>query len=43
MPASSCWDLEILDLLPDALICVKDDQRIVAWNQAAERLYVIHA
>ena len=38
MPAPS-WDLEILDLLPDALICVEDDQRIVAWNHAAELLY----
>ncbi len=39
MPAPSRWDLEILDLLPGALICVADDQRIVAWNQAAQRLY----
>ena len=32
-------ELDILDLLPDALVCVDHDQRILAWNRAAERLY----
>ena len=38
-PASSSSDPEFLDLLPDALIGVEGDQRIVSWNHAAELLY----
>ncbi len=36
---ASPLDAEILDLLPDALICVDRDARILVWNRAAERLY----
>ena len=38
-PAPSAIDPEFLDLLPDALIGVEGNRRIVSWNRAAELLY----
>jgi PAS domain S-box-containing protein len=43
MFASMCditdCDHRLLDLMPDAVVCVDRDQRVIAWNRTAERLY----